>query len=44
LIVVDGREGPVYDAIPGGPTFRADGTLEYLTVKDGVLLRVKQLP
>ena len=44
LEVLDGREGPLYDEMPGSPIFRADGTLEHLAVKDGVLLRVKQVP
>ena len=44
LVIVDGQEGPPYDESPILPTFRADGALEYLAVKDGVLLRVKQVP
>ncbi len=42
IMVVDGREGQEYDEIIGnGCSFRADGTTEYLAVKDKVLYRVK---
>jgi hypothetical protein len=42
---VAGRPGPEYDVIcKGGPTFRSDGTLEYLPIKDNVLYRVKHPP
>ena len=45
LVVLDGKEGPQYDVIvPNGPTFRTDGTLEYLAGKNGVLFRVKHAP
>ena len=42
---MDGKEGPAYDGIiPNGPTFRADGVLEYLAVKGDDLFRVKHVP
>jgi hypothetical protein len=44
LVVVDGQAGPEYDGIKGGPTFHADGTLEYLAVKSGGLYRVTYEP
>jgi Tol biopolymer transport system component len=45
LVVIDGQEGPEYEVIvKGGPTFRADGTLEYLAIKSSSLYRVKHKP
>ena len=45
FVVVGGREGPEYDAIPAGrPSFLADGTVAYLAVKDRVLYSVQHLP
>ena len=42
-LVVDGVEGPNYSAILlNGPSFHADGTLEFLAIKEGKLYRVKQ--
>jgi hypothetical protein len=39
---VDGQPGPEYDVVfQGAPTFRADGTLEYLAEKEKTLYRVK---
>lgn len=40
LIVLDGKEGPLYDYIPSGPVFRKDGYLEYLAVRGDTLYRV----
>ena len=41
LVVVDGQAGPEYEWIAkGGPTFHADGTLEFLAVKSGGQYRV----
>ena len=43
--VVDDQAGPEYDAIgSGGPSFHADGVLEYLAIKNGTLYRVKHVP
>lgn len=45
LVVVDGEPGPQYDSIiPGGPSFRPDGTIEWLALKDGGLWRVTVPP
>jgi len=45
FVVLDGKEGPKYDGIiPNGPTFQADGTLEYLAFKYSVLFRIKHSP
>ncbi len=42
---MDGQPGPDYDVIgSGGPTFNADGVLEYVAVKKGILHRVKHVP
>ena len=44
-MVLDGRKGPAYGQIvEHGPTFRADGTLEYLAFKGGSIYRVKHVP
>lgn len=43
--VMDRQEGPAYDVICGGPPeFNADGSLEYLAVRQNVLYRVKHVP
>lgn len=45
LVVIDGQAGPEYGMIvKGGPTFQADGTLEYLAIKSSGLYRVKHRP
>ena len=49
LVVVDGRPGPECGFIVrGGPTFHADGVLEYLAVKlvgkKKTLHRIKHVP
>jgi Tol biopolymer transport system component len=45
LVVVEGKAGPEYDGlIGGGPTFTANGALEYLAYRDGSLYRVKRIP
>jgi len=42
---VDGQAGATYDmVIKNGPTFHADGALEFLAVKDNSLYRVKYVP
>ena len=44
-VVLDGQEGPEYDTIiKNGPTFDAEGVLEYLATKDGLLYRVRMRP
>ncbi|MDW8105025.1 MAG: hypothetical protein RMK92_08435 [Armatimonadota bacterium] len=40
VVVVDGKEGPVYDYVASGPAFRRDGSLEYLAVRGEALYRV----
>ncbi len=49
VVIIDGQPGPEYDRIiAGGPTFHADGVLEYLAVKKAgekkALYRVKHVP
>jgi hypothetical protein len=45
FVVIDGQAGPEYEVIvKGGPTFQADGTLEYLAIKSSGLYRVKHQP
>jgi hypothetical protein len=44
LVVVDGRPGPDYDRLLGGPGFRDDGALEWLAVRNDSLLRVRLPP
>jgi hypothetical protein len=40
-VVLDGTPGPEYDeVIEGGPSFRADGTLGFLAIRERVLYRV----
>jgi hypothetical protein len=44
-IVLDGQPGEEFDTIvPGGPVFRPDGTLEFLALRRGELLRVRHDP
>ncbi len=44
-VVLDGEAGQEFEAlIPGGPVFRPDGTLEYVTLRRGDLLRVRHDP
>ncbi len=45
FILIDGLPGPKHDLIiENGPRFRADGSLEYLAVKDSILYRVILTP
>jgi hypothetical protein len=44
FVVLDGRAGPEYDQMWGGPSFHADGRLEYLVSRKGILYRVKHVP
>ncbi|MCG3179491.1 MAG: hypothetical protein BIFFINMI_01826 [Phycisphaerae bacterium] len=54
VAVVDGKEGPECEKIvglgvstalgPPQPKMHADGTVEYLAVKDGALVRMKHIP
>jgi hypothetical protein len=41
FVVVNGKEGPAYDEIPGQPAFRSN-RLQYLAIRAGVLLRCIQ--
>jgi Tol biopolymer transport system component len=42
-VVIDGKAGKLYgEIIKNGPAERGDGMLEYLAVKDGSLLRIRQ--
>jgi Tol biopolymer transport system component len=43
-VVIDGQTGPDYDAIRVGPVFLKDGTVEYISQREGVLYRVNQRP
>ena len=43
FVVVDGKEGRDYDeVIVGDPVYQADGTWQYLAVRNGALYRVRQ--
>jgi hypothetical protein len=46
LVVVDSQEAGNYDAAvgQGSMIFSADGTLEYLAVKESTLYRIKHAP
>ena len=45
VVVVSGRSGPEYDGIvENGPTFHADGVMEYLAIRDKALYRVRHVP
>jgi hypothetical protein len=44
-MVLDGHEGSEYDRIiQVVPDFQADGTIEYLAIRDNTLYRVTQFP
>lgn len=44
-VVVDGQPSPKYDGIiPNGPSFRPDGTLEWLAIKKKGLWRITVAP
>jgi roadblock/LC7 domain-containing protein len=43
-IVLDGQDGPRFDGLsPGGPTYRPDGALEYIAMREGILYRVQHV-
>ena len=44
FVVLDGRAGPKYDQVWGGPSFHPDGRLEYLASRKGILYRVRHVP
>ena len=45
VAVVDGRPGPEFDWVsPNGPIYLADGSLQYLAVRNSVLMRVTHVP
>ena len=45
LVVIDGKPGPEHDwIISGARSFSANGVLEYLASKKGILHRVKHVP
>jgi WD40-like Beta Propeller Repeat len=46
FVVLDGRAGPRYSQLLNwrGPTFRPDGSLEYLAMRGNVLFRTRHVP
>ena len=44
-VVLDGREGPLFDCIvPDGPAFAPDGSLQYIGLRGRMLYRVRHVP
>jgi hypothetical protein len=44
FMVVDGKTGPEFAAIPGGPLFHKDDSLEYIGMRYSGIYRVKHKP
>jgi len=45
MVAIDGEPGPECNQVfPNGPTWRSDGSIEYLVRNEGALYRVKHVP